>query len=157
MGVPRVHLRAARPGDAAAIAAVIAGAFAELAVNPPPSALRETPGSVARWLASGGAVVAEAEGAIVGVILWEVRKGSLYLGRLAVLKAWRRRGIARMLVREGEAEARRRGIRRVELGVRLALSDNRKLFASCGFRETTRHRHPGFLEDTWVTIERILE
>jgi predicted N-acetyltransferase YhbS len=157
MGLSGLCVRAAGPEDAPAIAAVIGNAFAYLAVDPPPSALRETSDSVARWLASGGGTVAEAEGEIVGVILWEVCERSLYLGRLAVLKAWRRRGIARMLVREGEAEAGRRGIRRIELGTRLALADNRRLFASCGFRETTRHRHPGFLEDTWVTLERILE
>jgi len=53
-------------------------------------------------------------------------------------------------------EARRRGLSRMTLGVRLALDDNRRLFRSCGFEETTLHRHEGFSEPTWVTMERRL-
>jgi hypothetical protein len=42
------------------------------------------------------------------------------------------------------------------LGVRLVLDDNRRLFASCGFVETTLHHHEGFSEPTWVAMERRL-
>jgi len=42
-------------------------------------------------------------------------------------------------------------------GARLELEDNRRLFASCGFEETTLHRHEGFSEPTWVTMERRLQ
>ncbi len=58
---------------------------------------------------------------------------------------------------EAEREARRRGLARMTLGVRLELEDNRRLFASCGFEETTLHRHEGFSEPTWVTMERRLQ
>lgn len=136
---------------------LIRSAFAGLAVIPPPSALGETAESVARRLAEGGGAVAEAEGRIVGAVLWDVRGESFHLGRLAVSPSWRRRGIGRALVEAGGVEARRHGLRRVELGTRLALTDNRRLFASCGFRETTRHCHEGFTEETWVSLERVLE
>ncbi|MEJ1976892.1 MAG: hypothetical protein WDN49_13075 [Acetobacteraceae bacterium] len=53
-----------------------------------------------------------------------------------------------------EAEARRRGLRRVHLSVRLSLSDNRRLFAACGYRETEQHSHPGYAEPTSVTMEK---
>ncbi len=64
--------------------------------------------------------------------------------------------LARALMDEAEREARRRGLTRMTLGVRLALEDNRRLFASCGFEETTLHRHEGFSEPTWGTMERRL-
>jgi predicted N-acetyltransferase YhbS len=150
------RLRPTRVDEAPAIAALIRSAFIELAVLPPPSALGETAESVARWLMAGGGAVAEASGEIVGAILWEMRGENFYLGRLAVAPAWRRRGIGRALVGLGEAEARRLGVRRIELGTRLALTDNRRLFATCGFRETTRHCHAGFTAETWVTLERVL-
>ena len=153
-------VRDAVEADAAAVAGLIRAAFAGLGVVPPPSALGETTESVARTLegsgeGSGGAV-AEAGGEIVGAVLWTERDGALYLGRLVVAEGWRRRGLATALVGAGERAARARGIGRLTLGTRLALTGNRRLFASLGFRETTRHRHAGFTEDTWVTMERDL-
>jgi len=64
--------------------------------------------------------------------------------------------LARALMDEAEREARRRGLTRMTLGVRLALEDNRRRFASCGFEETTLHRREGFSEPTWGTMERRL-
>jgi hypothetical protein len=58
---------------------------------------------------------------------------------------------------QAEREARQRGLAIMRLGVRLALEDNRRFFASCGFTETTLHRHEGFSEPTWVTMERRLD
>jgi ribosomal protein S18 acetylase RimI-like enzyme len=89
-------------------------------------------------------------------VLWAEDDGALYLSRLAVHPEHRRRGIARALVDEAEREARRRGLARMTLGVRLVLEDNRRLFASCGFVETTLHHHEGFSEPTWVAMERRL-
>jgi GNAT superfamily N-acetyltransferase len=115
-------------------------------VQPPPGALRETPASILEHLARGGGAVAELDGALVGAVLWEAQEGALDFGRLSVDPACRRRGIARALIEAAEREARRQGLPRLTLGVRLALPDNRRLFASCGFVETTRHRHEGFRE-----------
>ena len=98
----------------------------------------------------------EGNGAIVGAVLWTEETEALYVGRLAVHPEHRRRGIVRTLMDEAEREARRRGLTRMTLGVRLELEDNRRLFASCGFEETTLHRHEGFSEPTWVTMERRL-
>jgi hypothetical protein len=56
-----------------------------------------------------------------------------------------------------EAAARRAGVTRVHLGTRLVLTDNRRLFASCGFIETALHAHPGYAMPTWVEMEKRLE
>ena len=42
---------------------------------------------------------------------------------------------------------------RLYLSTRLVLLDNRRLFAACGFVETTRDAHPGYAEPTFVNME----
>lgn len=140
------------------MAEIVREAFATLSadVDPLPSALRETAGSVAAQLAEGGGMVAEIAGRVVGAVIWREDAGSLYVGRLAVPPAWRERGIARALLTAAEAEARRRGLSGLHLGTRLALEDNRRLFQGQGFVETTLHAHEGFSAPTWVRMEKRL-
>jgi predicted N-acetyltransferase YhbS len=151
-------LRPIEARDAQAVAALIRAAFAaqSLATDPPPSAMRVTAGDVAAHLRTGGGAVAEADGAPVGSALWVEQDGGLYLARLAVAPAWRGRGIAKALVAAAEATARARGLPRIHLSTRLVLLDNRRLFAGCGFIETTRHAHPGYAEPTFVNMEKRL-
>jgi len=155
---PSWTVRTARASDAAAIAALIRLAFSTQSrrTNPPPSALKETAASIREHLADGGGAVIDDDGVIVGAVLWNEEEGGLYIGRLSVHPDHRRRGIASTLLHEAEREARRRGLTRLWLGVRLVLDDNRRFFAAHGFTETTLHHHEGFTDPTWVTMERTL-
>jgi hypothetical protein len=45
---------------------------------------------------------------------------------------------------------------RIHLSTRIPLLDNRRLFAACGFIETTREAHPGYAEPTSVHMEKRL-
>ncbi len=146
------------PGDAAAVAALIRTAFAaqSVATDPPPSALRVTATDVLAHLRAGGGAVAVAAGELAGSALWAEQNDGLYLGRLAVAPARRRRGIAKALLAAAEAAARANGVARIRLSTRLVLHDNRRLFASCGFVETTREAHPGYAEPTFVNMEKSL-
>ncbi len=65
-------------------------------------------------------------------------------------------GAARALIAAGEAEARRRALPRLHLRVRLALEDNRRLFAACGFATIREGAHPGYAEPTFVVMEKAL-
>lgn len=150
--------------DCPAVAALIRLAFATqpVQVDPPPSALAETADSVAAHLAAGGGAVACAADAcaaerIVGSALWEPKDGGLYLERLAIDPAWRRRGIARALIAQAEEAARQGRFARIHLGTRLVLTENRRLFTSCGFAEIALHAHPGYAAPTWVAMEKRLE
>ena len=151
-------VRTILPADAAAAASVVRMAFAAQSVvtDPLPSALRITAADVARHLGTGSGAVAEAGSELTGAVLWAEGDGVLYLTRMAVVPAWRGRGIAKALVAAAEAAARAMELPRIRLSTRLALLDNRRLFAACGFVETTRETHPGFAAPTFVNMEKRL-
>jgi predicted N-acetyltransferase YhbS len=93
---------------------------------------------------------------MVGSALWNEQDGGLYLGRLAVVPAWRGRGVAKALVAAAEEAARRMALPRIHLSTRLVLFDNRRLFAACGFVESACHPHRGYAEPTFVIMEKRL-
>jgi len=154
-----VRIRPLTIGEAANAANLIREAFAaqSRATDPPSGALGETTASVAAKLAEGGGAGAEAAGVLVGVVLWAEKDGALTIGRVSVLPAWRGRGIAHALLAAGEAEARRRGLKRMTLRVRLALDENRRLFAGFGFAPVGQGAHPDYREPTFLVMEKRLD
>lgn len=151
-------LRSMEAQDALAVAVLVRTAFAaqSVATDPPPSARRVTELDVAAHLRRGAGAAAEAAGQLVGSALWNDQDGGLYLSRVAVAPAWRGRGVAKALVAAAEAAAWQMALPRIHLSTRLVLIDNRRLFAACGFVETTRHAHPGYAEPTFVNMEKRL-
>jgi predicted N-acetyltransferase YhbS len=152
------RLRRLVPQDAVAATALLHRAFAAQSVrtDPPSAALREDAASIGRAVADGGGACVTVAGRMVGMVLWAEKQLGLYFGRLAVDPDWRGQGIARRLVAAVEAEARSRRISRVHLSTRLVLLDNRRLFASCGFRETEQRAHDGYAAPTSVVMEKHL-
>jgi len=69
----------------------------------------------------------------------------------------RGQGLAKRMIAAAEKEARARNLARLFLSTRLVLVDNRRLFAACGFVETTREAHPGYARPTFVNMEKRLE
>jgi GNAT superfamily N-acetyltransferase len=154
-----IKLQVMAAGDAAAVAALVRTAFAAQAVatDPPASALLLGAEDVLAHLRSGGGGAVARDGArIVGSALWSSQDGGLYVARVAVDPGWRRRGVARRLLAAAEDAAHALGLPRLHLGTRLVLTDNRALFAACGFVEVSRHAHPGYAEPTWVAMEKRL-
>ena len=150
-------LRPATAGDAAAIAAVIAASFAQYRgrLVPESGAFRETEATIAGELGRGaGVIVAEQGGEMLGCVLVEEQEGDLYFGRLSVLPSARGLGLAKRLIQAVEAEARRRGLSGVRLGVRIVLTDNQRLFQALGYRETSREAHPGFDHPTSINMRK---
>ena len=64
---------------------------------------------------------------------------------------------ARRLIAAVEAEARRRGLPGVRLGVRVVLTENQRLFGALGYVETSREPHPGFDYPTSINMRKALE
>ena len=154
-----LSIRAADLADAPGIAAVIRAAFEPYRgrLQPTPSALSETPETIAARLAKGRGFVAEASGRIVDCILTVANSAEdLYVGRLAVDPEWQGHGLGTRLMGVVEEMARAQGFRRMSLGVRLALTGNRALFEKLGFRLHSEERHPGFAEPTYIFMHKEL-
>lgn len=154
-----ITIRPATFADANLLSELIMAAFSAypMSLNPPSGALKETPDAIREKLADHGACIAVIGDTPVGCVLYTPEPGNaLYLGRLAVHPDWRGRGIARTLVAYVEDEARRRGFDRLRLSVRIALTDNHRLFAACGFVEVGREAHAGFSEPTMIKMEKRL-
>lgn len=152
-------LRAATLADAAKIAATIAAAFEQYRgrLVPESGAFGETAEAIAAELASSaGAIVAQRNGEMVGCVMIHEMESDLYFGRLAVLPAARGTGLARRLIDAVEAEARRRGLSGVRLGVRVVLTENQRLFRSLGYGEISREAHPGFDYPTSINMRKSL-
>jgi ribosomal protein S18 acetylase RimI-like enzyme len=153
-------LRAATIADARALASTIAAAFEQYRgrLVPESGAFRETAEAIAAELEKGaGAIIAERNGETLGCVIIQEMEGDLYFGRLSVLPAARGLGLARRLIAAVEAEARRRGMPGVRLGVRVVLTENQRLFGSLGYVETSREPHPGFDYPTSINMRKALE
>ena len=154
--VAAARIRPLTIGDAAAAASLIREAFAaqSRATDPPSSALGERrrafPPSSPRAAAPARRPTARWSASCCG----RKRTARSIIGRLSAPPAWRGQGIARALLAAGEAEARRRGLKRMTLRVRLALGENQRLFAGFGFAPAGQGAHPGYRQPTFLLMEK---
>ncbi len=82
------------------------------------------------------------------------KEDCLYVGKLAVAKAERGNGLARVLMDRADDRARELGLGWLELQVRIELTANHQTFAAMGFVETERTPHPGYTRPTSITFRR---
>jgi GNAT superfamily N-acetyltransferase len=111
--------------------------------EPPSGVLKETLEHLTARFQREIFLVAQADGSIIGSLFCARKGGSLYLTRMAVLPAWRKRGVGRALMQAAEAEARRIGAARLTLRVRKNLPANRVYFERFGFGVTGEGADPG--------------
>ena len=76
----------------------------------------------------------------------------MYLSRLAVLPAFRRRGLGTALIELVEKRTRARNLTRVYLGVRIALDRQRAYYERLGYRPIGEAAHPGFAQPTYLLM-----
>jgi GNAT superfamily N-acetyltransferase len=72
---------------------------------------------------------------LVAGVFYDPSKEFVYLHRLAVLPAYRGRGIGRTLIEYVEGRARELGAPLVRIGTRLVLAKNRAFYARLGYQE----------------------
>jgi arsenite methyltransferase len=124
----RASLRAARPADLPAVEVLLASA--------------ELPRLGAADLLEGAFVVAEAEGAVVGVAGLESHGGDALLRSVAVAPEWRGRGVGEALVRDRVEHARRLGLGHVYLLTTTA----ERWFPKLGFATVPRDSVPAAVQ-----------
>jgi ribosomal protein S18 acetylase RimI-like enzyme len=124
--------------------------------DPPSGVFTETVATIRAKLEIGGGYIATINNVIVGCVLYEPQADHIYLGRLAVLPAYRGNGVARVLVEAVENRARELSLPAVQLGVRIALTGNQEMFTRLGYQVLYEGRHPGYNEITFVQMEKRL-
>lgn len=151
-----VMLCPARPDESPLVCDLILRAFEEYraTLTPQSSAHRETPESIGGKMVKGGALIVEVDSVPAATTLYMHEPDFMYLGRLAVLPEYRGKGLARLLVNGVEDIARARGLGRVRLGARLALSGNIALFERLGYHITEYKNDDRSVEIYWVILEK---
>lgn len=130
--------------DAPLVHHIMRAAFLEYAdrLRPPTGALSESVEDVERFLVGGGAILAWLGSTPVGTARYEPSGAGLYVGRVSILPAYRRRGIATALMRHIERESKEEGRAFIKVGVRKSLPGNLALYQSLGYEVVEVRQHP---------------
>lgn len=151
-------LREATLADVPAIVAVLHAAFREYDgwLDPPSGVHAETVESIGEKMREAQVALALLGGQVVGCVMYHAERAHVYFGRLAVLPERRGRGVGGALIGYVEEQARVLGLRRVRLGVRVALSELRARYERMGYRLFEERRHAGYDQPTYVLLEKEL-
>jgi ribosomal protein S18 acetylase RimI-like enzyme len=154
-----IVLREATDDDVPTLVDVLQAAFEEYRdrLDPPSGAHAETAEKVRGVMQNARAVLAYADQGVAGCVFYARMEHYVDLFRLAVLPAYRRRGVGQTLVEYVEMAAQGLGIARVRLGVRVALPRNRAYYERLGYRFVEARSHAGYPGPTYVILEKMLD
>jgi ribosomal protein S18 acetylase RimI-like enzyme len=93
---------------------------------------------------AGLAWVAEADGAIAGVLVLEVLDDHLLVENVAVDPRLQGRGVGRALLAFAEERAAELGLSELRLYTHVKMTENQALYARLGYREVERRAEKGF-------------
>ena len=138
---------------------VIQQAFAQYQgqLQPPSSAEHKTVDIIRAELQTANALVVETAGQIVACVFYRRQDGAFYLDRLAVLPAYRQRGLALALLQAIETRAREQGVAYLTLSVRLPLRELQAYYQKLGFVPYALGTHEGFTQPTYVKMRKQLD
>lgn len=156
--MPDITIMPVSPEQAAPFLDVLVASFEAYreTLVPQSGVFRESIMTIHDKLSAGGGFFAMHGEEIAGVVLYQFKDNALYMGRLGVLPQYRRQGIARLLAQAVEQVAIKHNLPTIELGVRLVLEGNQRLFKSLGYEITESHSHEGYSEITWFKMVKIL-
>jgi predicted N-acetyltransferase YhbS len=151
-----ITLREGQEADIPTVVAVTRVAFDEYLgqLDPPSGVHKETVASMREKLASGHSVLALLDDQVVGSVFYRPEPEYVYLGRLAVLPAYRNRGVGGALIAYVEQRARELGRPRVRLGVRVGLPHIRARYERIGYVLVEERFHEGYTTPTYVIMEK---
>ena len=148
------------PDDPAlpAVLALLRDSFAymEDRIDPPSSLTRMTEATLARDAAENELwVIPGAPGtAPLACVILTRKPDHLYIGKLAVARDGRGRGLARRLIGLAEDRARAQGLTQLRLQTRIELTENHATFTRLGFTEIARTAHEGYDRPTSLTFAK---
>ncbi len=157
-----ILLRPATEEDAAAILMITRAAFEEYQgrLDPPSGAHKETLEHLHQGVfqPEHGAALALVDGQPVGALRWSIdpQRDHLYVGRVAVLPAYRRRGVASALMGWAEDHARALGLPAIQIGARLQLPENIRFYEQLGYQITGYGQHAGYDHPTFAEMRKDL-
>jgi GNAT superfamily N-acetyltransferase len=131
-------------------------AFMDGVIDPPSSAHRLTPASLAGKAAKEFCFIAKSGGQLIGCVFAAERPDALYVGKLAVDPAEQGGGIGRRLMDATEELARRLKKSALELETRIELTGNHAAFRRLGFVEVGRIAHAGYDRPTSIRFQKRL-
>lgn len=140
-----IALRRAEPADVPAIEALVAAAYAHYVAR-----IGRAPGPMgddyaARVAAGEASLALDPAGAIVGLLVLELRDGAApLLDNVAVAPRAQGQGVGRALIAHAEAAARRRGAGSLRLYTHEKMIENIALYRRLGFAEIARIDEKGF-------------
>jgi GNAT superfamily N-acetyltransferase len=139
-----LHIIPAASDDAELMRRIMQEAFAEYigVLRPESGAHTETAEDVRSVLALGGGILAWLGDDAVGAARYERRAACLYVRRVAVLPAYRGRGVASAMMRHLERVAHELGLPAMQVGVRMSLPGNLALYRRLGYELVDVQPHP---------------
>lgn len=143
--------------DAPLVYHIMREAFAEYenVLQPPSGANRETVDDVTAAMQQGGAALAWVGEMPVASARFRVDGDALCVGRVAVLPAYRQRGIAKAVMRYMENIARQHRRDVLCVGVRMSLPGNLALYQSLGYEMVDVIQHPKGPDRIATLIKRL--
>lgn len=126
-------------------------------INPPSSMHRLTTDGIARHAKDADVLVIEKSGIAIACLFGTPNNNAYYLGKTTVSKGFRRQGLARKLVETSIPIAISAGASKLELRVRIELTENHAAFAKMGFVKTGETAHEGFKTMTSITMHRPID
>ena len=149
-------LREATDEDAPTLFSVMQAAFEQYRgqLDPPSGVHKETIETILSKLKEGSAAIVLVDNKVAGCVFYHAEGSHLELSRLSVLPAYRRQGLGRELISYVEMKAQELNLRRVRLGVRLALLGLRAYYEGQGYLAVEYKAHEGYPEPTYVIMEK---
>lgn len=99
-------------------------------------------------------IVAREDQQLLGCAFVALRDDCVYVGKVAVARSARGRGIARQMLAAAEVVARKHRRTVLELQARIELVENQATFAALGFEKVAETAHPGYSRPTSITMRK---
>ncbi|MBB3946824.1 putative N-acetyltransferase YhbS [Rhizobium skierniewicense] len=138
--------------------ALILSSFAYMdgVIDPPSSAHRLTPETLAQKARDEMAFVALQDETLLGCIFLRPEATSLYIGKLAVPPVAQGKGVGFALLGKAQEVAVGLGLTALRLETRIELAGNHRRFAAWGFVRTAENSHPGYTRVTFIEMTKRL-